>query len=127
MEYDTRDRPISRPRDETIAMDLGSAARSCLLSCVIGPVGKTGASLGAWQAGTFAGFTVLSEHGTPSWFELHTRDHAAAVEFYRTVFSWETDIVSDTDEFRYSTMRDPAGDSEQVAASIRIGADRGIE
>ena len=31
--------------------------------------------LGAWQPGTFPGFTVLDEHGAPSWFELHTRDH----------------------------------------------------
>ena len=32
------------------------------------------------------GFTVLNEHGAPSWFELHTRDHAAACAFYRSVF-----------------------------------------
>ena len=40
-------------------------------------VDPTGAHLGAWQPGTFPGFTVLNEHGAPSWFELHTRDHAA--------------------------------------------------
>src|ERR1700733_7431830 len=51
-------------------------------------VDPTGAPLGAWQAGTFPGFTVLNEHGAPSWFELHTRDHARAVAFYRTVFGW---------------------------------------
>ena len=69
----------------------------------------TGAHLGAWQPGTFPGFTVLGEHGAPSWFELHTRDHATAVAFYRSVFHWETDTVGDTDEFRYTTMRDPGG------------------
>ena len=37
-----------------------------------------GAVLGAWQPGTFPGFTVLGEHGAPSWFELHTRDYAGA-------------------------------------------------
>jgi hypothetical protein len=72
----------------------------------------TGAVLGAWQPGTFPGFTVLGEHGAPSWFELHTRDHAAAVDFYRSVFKWETDVVGDTDEFRYTTMRDPDGGGE---------------
>ncbi len=46
-------------------------------------VDPTGAHLGAWQAGTFQGFTVLNEHGAPSWFELHTRDYPAAVAFYR--------------------------------------------
>ena len=75
-------------------------------------VDPAGAALGAWQAGTFPGFTVLGEAGTPSWFELHTRDHARAVSFYRSVFRWETDTVSDTDEFRYVTMRDPRGEGE---------------
>jgi predicted enzyme related to lactoylglutathione lyase len=75
-------------------------------------IDPTGATLGAWQAGTFPGFTVLGEHGAPSWFELHTREHAAAIEFYRTVFHWETDVVGDSDEFRYSTLRDPSGEGE---------------
>ncbi len=69
----------------------------------------TGAHHGAWQPGTFLGFTVLNEHGFPSWFELHTRDHAAAVAFYRTVYRWDTNTLGDSDEFRYTTMRDPEG------------------
>ena len=72
----------------------------------------TGAHLGAWQTLSFPGFTVLNEHGAPSWFELHTRDHAAALAFYRDVFHWETDSISDTDEFRYATMRNPGGEGE---------------
>ncbi len=75
-------------------------------------VDPTGAALGAWQPGTFPGFTVLAEHGSPGWFELHTRDHGAAVSFYRTVFHWSTDDVGDTDEFRYTTMRNPDGEGE---------------
>jgi uncharacterized protein len=75
-------------------------------------IDPTGAHLGAWQPGTFPGFTVLGEHGTPGWFELFTRDHAAAVAFYQSVFHWETDMVSDADEFRYATMRDPSGEGE---------------
>jgi predicted enzyme related to lactoylglutathione lyase len=75
-------------------------------------VDPTGAQIGVWQPGAFPGFTVLSEHGAPGWFELLTRDHAAAVAFYRTVFHWETDAVSDTEEFRYTTMRDPSGEGE---------------
>jgi hypothetical protein len=83
--------------------DLGSQA------VLIDP---TGAHLGAWQPGTFPGFTVLGEHGAPSWFELLTRDHATAVAFYRSVFHWDTNPVADSDEFRYTTMRDPGGDGE---------------
>ena len=72
----------------------------------------TGAQHGAWQAGTFIGFTVLNEHGAPSWFELLTRDYATAVSFYRSVYQWETDTVGDRDEFRYTTMRHPDGEGE---------------
>jgi uncharacterized protein len=75
-------------------------------------VDPTGAQLGTWQPGTFPGFTVLNEHGAPSFFELHTRDHATAVAFYRSVFHWDTDAVGDSDEFRYTTMRDPSGEGE---------------
>jgi len=71
-----------------------------------------GATVGAWQSGTFPGFVVLNEHGAPSWFELHTPDHAGSIAFYRAVFRWEVDTVSDTDEFRYSTMRNPDGEGE---------------
>src|SRR5216684_4132010 len=33
-------------------------------------IDPTGAHLGTWQPGTFPGFTVLGEHGAPSWAEL---------------------------------------------------------
>jgi predicted enzyme related to lactoylglutathione lyase len=68
-----------------------------------------GATIGSWQPGTFPGFTVLGERGTPSWFELAARDHAGAVAFYRAVFGWETTVVGDTDEFRYTTARVASG------------------
>jgi predicted enzyme related to lactoylglutathione lyase len=77
-----------------------------------GLIDPTGAALAAWQPGTFPGFTVIDEPGAPSWFELFTRDYAAAVEFYRAVFRWDTNVVSATDEFRHTTMRDPDGEAE---------------
>ncbi len=70
-------------------------------------VDPTGAPVGAWQPGTFSGFAVVGEHGAPSWFELHTGDHARALDFYRAVFGWETTSVADTDEFRYTTACSP--------------------
>jgi predicted enzyme related to lactoylglutathione lyase len=70
----------------------------------------TGATVGVWEARTFPGNTVLAEHGAPGWFELLTRDYTGAVDFYRSVFQWETRVVSDTDNFRYTTMRDPEAD-----------------
>src|ERR1700694_3801902 len=75
-------------------------------------VDPTGAHLGTCAAGTVPGFTVLNEYGAPSWFELHTRDHAAAVAFYRTVYRWDVNTVGDSDEFRYTTMRHPTGEGE---------------
>ncbi len=71
-----------------------------------------GALLGAWQARRFPGFTVLDEHGAPSWFELFTRDYAGALDFYRSVFGWELQAIGDTDEFGYSVARNPEGDGE---------------
>ena len=63
-----------------------------------------GAAIGMWQPGEHKGFGIFNEPGAPSWFELHTRDYAAAVPFYRDVFHWETQVEADTPEFRYTTM-----------------------
>ncbi len=92
--------------------DLGSQA------VLIDP---TGAIVGAWQPGTFPGFTVLNEHGAPSWSELFTRDYETAVAFYRSVFHWDTNTVSDTEQFRYTVMRHPSGDGE-LAGIMDAGA-----
>jgi predicted enzyme related to lactoylglutathione lyase len=72
----------------------------------------TGAEVGSWQPGTFAGFTVLNEHGAPSWFELQTRDYATAVSFYGSVFRCGTESVGDSDDFRYTMLRDASGGAE---------------
>lgn len=58
-------------------MDLGSMA-------VLADVG--GAAIGARQPGSHKGFGLLAEPGAPTWFELHTRDFDASIEFYRDVF-----------------------------------------
>jgi predicted enzyme related to lactoylglutathione lyase len=72
----------------------------------------TGAVVGLWQPGTWPGFGVIGEHAAPSWFELHSRDHAGAVAFYREVFGFEMNTVSDTDDFRYTTFRVPGSDTD---------------
>ncbi len=64
-----------------------------------------GAMVGMWQPGTHKGFGVHSEPGAPSWFELHTRDYEKVLAFYRAVFGWKTETVSDTAEFRYTTLK----------------------
>jgi predicted enzyme related to lactoylglutathione lyase len=75
-----------------------------------------GAHHGMWEPKSFEGFTVLNEPGAPSWFELMTRDYDEALSFYRTVYRWETDVVGDSDEFRYATVRN--ADAEGEVAGI---------
>ena len=68
-----------------------------------------GAMVGAWQPNQMKGFEVTGEPGTPAWFELHTRAYEPAVAFYRDVFGWDTHVMSDTDEFRYTTLGEGNG------------------
>jgi len=67
-------------------------------------IDPSGGHIGVWQPGEHQGFGVVNEHGAPSWFELHTRDYDRALEFYRSVFGWQTETVSDTPEFRYTVL-----------------------
>lgn len=73
-----------------------------------------GAAIGIWQAGTHKGFELMAEPGTPSWFELHTRDYDASVAFYRDVFKWDIHTAGDEPGFRYTTF----GKDEQARAGI---------
>jgi predicted enzyme related to lactoylglutathione lyase len=72
------------------------------------------AAIGIWQPGLHKGFGVFGEPGTPSWFELHTRDYDAVVPFYRDVFRWDTHAMSDTPDFRYTTL----GEGDAALAGI---------
>jgi uncharacterized protein len=63
----------------------------------------TGAFLGLWQPNGHNGFEVVNEAGAPVYFQLTTRDYGTALDFYREVFGWQIETVSDADEFRYST------------------------
>ncbi len=76
------------------------------------------AAVGIWQPRQFHGLSVLGEPGTPGWFELHTRDYQAAVSFYRDVFGWESHVVSDSAEFRYTTF----GEGDNQLAGIMDAA-----
>ncbi|RDI63823.1 VOC family protein [Nocardia pseudobrasiliensis] len=74
----------------------------------------SGAGVGVWQPAVHTGFGAFglvdggrwSDHvGYPSWFELHTADYDRALGFYREVFGWQDPFtVSDTPEFRYTTI-----------------------
>ena len=82
------------------AMDVGDLGAMAVVT------DPGGASIGIWQPGLHPGFQVLGETGTPSWFELHTRNYQASIDFYRSVFRWDTHVTSDTPEFRYTVQSD---------------------
>ena len=73
-----------------------------------------GAAIGMWQPGTHKGLGVIAEPGAPAWFELHTRDYDASVQFYKDVFGWDAKTMSDTADFRYTTL----GEGEAALAGI---------
>jgi uncharacterized protein len=91
--------------------DLGSMA------VLIDPAG---AAIGVWQPIQFQGFGVIDEPRAPRWFELHTRDYARAVAFYREAFSWDTRVMSDQADMRYTT----ANNGEQGFAGILDAANQ---
>ncbi|OBH63927.1 VOC family protein [Mycobacterium sp. E2479] len=64
-----------------------------------------GAVFGLWQPLGHRGFELIGAAGAPVWHQLTTRGYGAALAFYGDVFGWQTEAVSDTDEFRYSTAR----------------------
>jgi predicted enzyme related to lactoylglutathione lyase len=85
------------------AMDVGELGRMAVVT------DAGGAAIGAWQPGVHKGFGILGETGAPAWFELHTREYDASVAFYRTVFHWDAHTMSDTPEFRYTTLGEGDG------------------
>ncbi|MFF7635059.1 VOC family protein [Kitasatospora sp. NPDC008050] len=64
-------------------MEVGELGRWALLS------DPTGAPFGLWQTGQFGGFGVVNEPNAFGWIDLSTRNLAAALEFYKTVFGWQ--------------------------------------
>ncbi len=79
----------------------------------------TGASIGVWQPAEMKGYELAAEPGAAAWHELHTKDYATAVKFYQDVFGWDTEVMSDTPEFRYTTLG--AGDAAKAGIMDAFG------
>ena len=67
----------------------------------------SGAPVGVWQAYSFPGFETHGVPGAPCWFELHTKDFAAAVPFYEKVFGVQVTSIGDSDQFRMVVFGQP--------------------
>ena len=78
-----------------------------------------GAMIGLWQPGSLAGFEQSGVAGAPAWFELHTLDYPAALNFYRDVLQWDLHTMSDDPHFRYSTFG--SGDSRRAGIMDAAG------
>ncbi|MBU9763399.1 VOC family protein [Mycobacterium sp. TNTM28] len=96
--------------DATVAAATAAGASNCVGVMDIPAKGRmamltdiTNGFFGIWQPGGHDGFAVFNEAGAPTYHQLTTTDYARSLDFYRTVFSWNTETVSDTEEFRYST------------------------
>lgn len=76
------------------------------------------AAVGAWQPETHQGFGIEDEHGAPAWHEVYSRAYADTVRFYQKAFGWETSVMSDTDQFRYTTL----GAGDDAKAGIMDGS-----
>lgn len=95
--------------DATVAKASEAGGEVLFPAMQIGDQGKMslvldagGAVTGIWQAGEHRGYGAWGEHGTPVWHEQFTRDYAAALPFYESVFGWTYATLGDSDEFRYS-------------------------
>lgn len=77
-------------------------------------VDPAGAAVGVWQPLEHTGISARGDIGAPAWFETLSKDYDAAVPFYREVFGWDTFTMSDTDEFRYTTL----GQGDEARAGI---------
>lgn len=94
-----------------ILLEPMAVAENGVMAMVVDP-GQ--ATIGVWQPGNQKGFDVRNEVGTAAWFELHTRDYDATVDFYRDVFGWDPHTAGDSPEFRYTTL----GRDENALAGI---------
>lgn|GEM_PF-15026 len=93
---------------ETAPASGGQIAMSAMPIADLGTMGVAidpgGAAIGLWQPDQFPGITGVGDPGLPSWFELHSADYAGALAFYRDVFGWAVQTMSDTPEFKYSVL-----------------------
>ena len=74
----------------------------------------SGAAVGVWQPMEHPGFAVRGEVGAPAWFEELTDSYDAVLPFYENAFGWDTHTMSDSPDFRYTTL----GRDEHALAGI---------
>lgn len=96
----------------TVSAAAGAGATVCLDAMEVTGKGwmavltdPAGAAVGLWEPTGHRGFGAVGVAGTPVWHQLTTSDFPKALGFYRDVFGWDTQLESDTDQFRYATAK----------------------
>jgi predicted enzyme related to lactoylglutathione lyase len=105
----------ARARGAVIATGVMAVADLGSMTSLVDP---TGALVGAWQPDGFPGFANRAAVGAPAWFETFTTSYREAVAFYEDAFGWDTHVVSDTPDFRYTTL----GVDQDARAGIMDGS-----
>jgi predicted enzyme related to lactoylglutathione lyase len=105
----------ARARGATVTAEAMEIADLGTMAELVDPAG---AAIGAWQAGTFPGFGTRAVVGAPGWFETLSTSYADSVAFYQDAFGWQTHVVGDSQEFRYTTL----GRDENAQAGIMDGS-----
>lgn len=77
-----------------------------------------GASVGVWEFGGHTGFQAHAVNGAANWHELWSKNYPAAVKFYEDVFGWNTSVMADTPDFKYTTL----GKGQEALAGIMDAA-----
>lgn len=106
----------ARARGAAIATEVMAVGDLGSMTTLVDPAG---ALIGAWQPKTFAGFRTRAAVGSPGWFETLSTSYGESVAFYEDAFGWQTHVVSDSHEFRYTTL----GRDEHARAGIMDGAE----
>lgn len=119
--------------DAVVARATGVGAEIRQVAMVIADLGRTaylidptGARVGLWQTNTFTGFTDLgpaAKPGMAAYFELHTRDFAGAVSFYRDVIGWDAVLSDEVPGLDYATLVPGSAGAGIMGAADYMGPD----
>jgi predicted enzyme related to lactoylglutathione lyase len=102
------------------AFDVMDAGR---MACLTDP---GGAEFSVWQPAGTQGLGVTSEHNSLCWVELHARDSAAELAFYRSLFGWRAEEMT-MPGMTYSVLSTAQGDQQDASFGGLVTVQEGME